>query len=123
VPMTFPLLAPFAIAVAAFMLSLGFFLGTCWAAIHSESTLRSVDDDRAGQPLRARDLHIDRFEYVPDGRRLMGFTVKPIAGADGFSREPWRLPPNTPPSSCGGPPMRPPVGTGLATAPAPMERQ
>jgi hypothetical protein len=81
-PMTFALLAPFAIAVAAFMLSLGFFLGTCWAAIHSESTLRSVDNDRAGQPLRARDLHIDRFEYVPDGRRLMGFTVKPIAGAD-----------------------------------------
>jgi hypothetical protein len=81
-PKTFALLAPFAIAVAAFILSLGFFLGTSWAAIHSESTLRSVDDDRAGQPLRARDLHIDRFEYVPDGRRLLGFTVKPIAGAD-----------------------------------------
>jgi hypothetical protein len=80
--MTFALLAPFAIAVAAFMLSLGFFLGTCWAAIRSESTQRNVDDDRAAQPLQTRDLHIDRFEYVPDGRRLMGFTVKPIAGAD-----------------------------------------
>jgi hypothetical protein len=48
--MTFALLAPFAIAVAAFMLSLGFFLGTCWAAIHSddESRLRSLDNDRSG---------------------------------------------------------------------------
>jgi hypothetical protein len=82
IAMTLALIAPFAVAVAAFMLSLGFFLGTCWAAIHSELTLRSVDNDRAGRPLRARDLHIDRFEYVPDGRRLMGFTVMPIAGAD-----------------------------------------
>jgi hypothetical protein len=80
--MTFALLAPFAIAVAAFMLSLGFFLGTCWAAIHSESLSRDIDYDRADRSLRARDLHIDRFEYVPDGRRLMGFTAKPIAGAD-----------------------------------------
>jgi hypothetical protein len=83
-PMTFALLALFAIAVAAFMLSLGFFLGTCWAAIHNgddELPLRD-SDIRAGLPLRARDLHIDRFEYVPDGRRLMGFAVKPIAGAD-----------------------------------------
>jgi hypothetical protein len=81
-PMSPAVIISFAIAVAAFMLSLGFFLGSCWAAIHSESTLRGVDNDRAGQPLRARDLHIDRFEYVPNGRRLMGFTVKPIAGAD-----------------------------------------
>jgi hypothetical protein len=81
-PMSPAVIISFAIAVAAFMLSLGFFLGTCWAAIHSELTLGSIDNDRAGQPLRAGDLHIDRFEYVPDGRRLMGFTVKPIAGAD-----------------------------------------
>jgi hypothetical protein len=67
--MTFALLAPFAIAVAAFMLSLGFFLGTCWAAIHSddESRVRTLDNDRAGRPLRARDLQIDRFDYVEHG--------------------------------------------------------
>jgi hypothetical protein len=67
IAMTLALIAPFAIAIAAFMLSLGFFLGTCWAAIHSELTLRSVDDDRAGRPLRARDLYIDRFDYVEHG--------------------------------------------------------
>jgi hypothetical protein len=78
-PMSPAVIISFAIAVAAFMLSLGFFLGTCWAAIHSELTLRSVDNDRAGRPLRG-DLHIDRFEYVPEGRRLMA--VKPLAGAD-----------------------------------------
>jgi hypothetical protein len=55
---------------------------SCWAAIHSESMSRDIDYHRADRPLRARDLHIDRFDYVPDGRRLMGFTVKPIAGAD-----------------------------------------
>jgi hypothetical protein len=42
------------------MLSLGFFLSTCWAAIHSELTLRSVDNDRAGRPLKAADLDRDR---------------------------------------------------------------
>jgi hypothetical protein len=50
-----------------------------FVVIHSELTLRSVDNDRAGRPLRG-DLHIDRFEYVPEGRRLMA--VKPLAGAD-----------------------------------------
>jgi predicted membrane metal-binding protein len=69
-PMTFALLAPFAIAVAAFMLSLGFFLGTCWAAIHNGDDEPPLRDSaiRAGRPLS--DMHIDRFEYVPDGRRL-----------------------------------------------------
>jgi hypothetical protein len=66
-PMTFALLAPFAIAVAAFMLSLGFFLGTCWAAIHSELTLRSVDNDRAGRPLKAADLDRDPCRWIEHG--------------------------------------------------------
>jgi predicted membrane metal-binding protein len=68
-PMTFALIAPFAVAAAAFMLSLGFFLGTCWAAIHSgddEPPLRD-SDIRAGLPLRARDPRIDRFDYVEHG--------------------------------------------------------
>jgi hypothetical protein len=58
--MTPAVIISFAIAVAAFMLSLGFFLSTCWAAIHSELTLRSVDNDRAGRPLKAADLDRDR---------------------------------------------------------------
>jgi hypothetical protein len=65
--MTPAVIISFAIAVAAFMLSLGFFLGTCWAAIHSELTLRSVDDDRAGRPLKAADLDRDRCRWIEHG--------------------------------------------------------
>jgi hypothetical protein len=46
----------------------------------------------------------------------MGRRSKPI---DGFSREPWRLRANASPSSCGGPPIRPPAGAGLA----PLQRR
>jgi hypothetical protein len=83
-PMSPAVIISFAIAVAAFMLSLGFFLGTCWAAINSDLTPRGVDTGRAGRPLRAGDLHIDRFDYVPDGRRLMA--VNPVASADCWYR-------------------------------------
>jgi cytochrome bd-type quinol oxidase subunit 2 len=68
-PLTFALLAPFAIAVAACMLSLGFFLGTCWAAIHTsdEPAQRGADYARTDRPLLARDPRIDRFDYVEHG--------------------------------------------------------
>jgi hypothetical protein len=67
--MTADLIALFAIAVGAVLLSLGFFLGTCWAAIHTsdESTSRDVDYDRAGRPLKAADLDRDRCRWIEHG--------------------------------------------------------
>jgi hypothetical protein len=67
-PMTPAVIVSFAVAVAAFMLSLGFFLGTCWAAIHNgeEPPLRDTAI-RAGRPLKAADLDRDRCRSIEHG--------------------------------------------------------
>jgi hypothetical protein len=59
----------FAVAVSAFMLSLGFFLGICWAAIHTsdEPAQRGADYARDDRPLKAADLDRDRCRWIEHG--------------------------------------------------------
>jgi hypothetical protein len=67
--MTADLIALFAVAGGAFLLSLGFFLGTAWAAIHTsdEPAQRGADYDRAGRPLKGADLDRDRCRWIEHG--------------------------------------------------------